>query len=189
MASAFSHALVAVAIGRSHQWTVDPKRFWLLTIGCCILPDFDVLAFSFGIPYEHVLGHRGLTHSLLFAVVLGFGVVRMGFPEVFDVVCSWTEVGGSLLGCHGLTWILGCTDDGGLGVAFFAPFDTSRYFFPWTPVKVSPISITSFFSEWGIQVLASELIWIGIPVGVWLVGIWVMGSYFRKSQNKREIEQ
>ena len=178
MASALSHALVAYAVGRSHRWTVDSKRFWLLTITCCILPDFDVLAFSFGIPYEHVLGHRGLTHSLLFAVVVGFGVVRMGFPEVL----MWSAAGGKLVAhfsvvtaSHGL---LDALTDGGLGVAFFAPFDTSRYFFPWTPVKVSPIGITNFFSEWGIRVLASEVIWIGIPVGGWLIGIWVMGSYF-----------
>ena len=187
MASAFSHALLALAIGRSHRWTVDPTRFWFLTILCCILPDFDVLAFSFGIPYEHVLGHRGLTHSLFFAVVLGLGVVRWCFPEVSvkspagrKLVAHFSIVTAS----HGF---LDALTDGGLGVAFFAPFDTSRYFFPWTPVKVSPIGMTSFFSEWGIQVLASEVVWIGIPVAVWLVGIGGMGLFIKKPPNAKRI--
>jgi len=36
-----------------------------------MLPDGDVIAFSFGIPYEDMFGHRGFTHSLFFAVVVG----------------------------------------------------------------------------------------------------------------------
>lgn len=32
--------------------------------------------------------------------------------------------------------------DGGLGVAFFSPFDNKRYFLPWRPIRVSPISVT-----------------------------------------------
>ena len=52
---------------------------------------------------------------------------------------------------------------GGLGVAFFSPFDNSRYFFPWRPIKVSPIGIGKFFTMRGIQVLKSELLWIGLP--------------------------
>ena len=82
MASAFSHALVAYAIGRSHRWTVDPQRFWILSISCSILPDLDVLAFALGIPYDHVLGHRGLTHSFFFAAVVGVSIVRLAFPNI-----------------------------------------------------------------------------------------------------------
>src|SRR5215813_6018159 len=33
-----------------------------------ILPDIDVYAFRLGIPYQHPFGHRGMTHSLVFAV-------------------------------------------------------------------------------------------------------------------------
>jgi inner membrane protein len=66
--------------------------------------------------------------------------------------------------------------DGGLGIAFFAPFDSTRYFFPWRPLTVSPIGFTQFFSEWGMDVLLSELLWIGIPVGLWLVLLRVIGK-------------
>jgi inner membrane protein len=45
---------------------------------------------------------------------------------------------------HGL---LDALTDGGLGVAFFSPFEQTRYFFPVRPVAVSPIGIREFFNE------------------------------------------
>jgi inner membrane protein len=53
--------------------------------------------------------------------------------------------------------------DGGLGLAFFSPFDTTRYFFPVRPVLVSPIGINEFFNAYGVRVLANEAVWIGLP--------------------------
>jgi inner membrane protein len=53
--------------------------------------------------------------------------------------------------------------NGGLGVAFFSPFNTTRYFLPFRPVVVSPISIRRFFSGRGLEVLASEFRWIWLP--------------------------
>ena len=58
--------------------------------------------------------------------------------------------------------ILDAMTDGGLGVAFFAPFDDTRYFFPFRPIKVSPIGL-SFFSDRGLDVIGSELLWVWIP--------------------------
>ena len=52
--------------------------------------------------------------------------------------------------------------DGGLGVAFFAPFDDTRYFFPFRPIKVSPIGL-SFFSARGLDVIWSEFLLVCIP--------------------------
>ena len=53
--------------------------------------------------------------------------------------------------------------DGGLGVAFFAPFSGERYFFPFRPIVVSPIGLGGFFSEWGVAVIKSELLWVWLP--------------------------
>jgi inner membrane protein len=60
--------------------------------------------------------------------------------------------------------VLDAMTNGGRGIAFFAPFDTTRYFFPWRPVRVSPISIRAFFSPWGLQILRSELVYIWLPI-------------------------
>jgi inner membrane protein len=53
--------------------------------------------------------------------------------------------------------VLDAMTNGGLGVAFFAPFDTTRYFFPWRPITVSPIGVGSFFTHRGALVVLSEI--------------------------------
>jgi inner membrane protein len=65
--------------------------------------------------------------------------------------------------CTASHGVLDAMTNGGLGVAFFSPFDTTRYFFPLRPVLVSPIGVSEFFSEYGVWILASEAIWIWLP--------------------------
>jgi inner membrane protein len=64
--------------------------------------------------------------------------------------------------------------DGGLGVAFFSPFDNHRYFLRWRPIHVSPIGIGRFFSDRGIAVLQSELLWIWLPAALLALSAWLM---------------
>ena len=64
---------------------------------------------------------------------------------------------------HGL---LDAMTNGGLGVAFFAPFDTHRYFLPWTPIRVSPIGVGRFFGARGVAVLRTEFLWIWVPATI-----------------------
>lgn len=62
--------------------------------------------------------------------------------------------------------------NGGLGIAFFAPFDDTRYFFRWRPIEVSPIGIRAFFTGGrSLDVIMSELRWLWVPVSVWLLGL------------------
>jgi inner membrane protein len=128
---------------------------------CAVLPDADVLTFAFGVPYGSMFGHRGLTHSLAFALLLAFAVVALFFrdePNRKALVLFFFLATAS----HGA---LDALTNGGLGVAFFAPFSGARYFFPFRPVVVSPIGVGSFFSEWGLAVIESELLWVWLPAG------------------------
>ena len=59
--------------------------------------------------------------------------------------------------------ILDAFTSGGLGIALLSPFDHTRYFFPWTPIEVSPIGIRAFFSNWGLAVMKSEFVWVWLP--------------------------
>src|SRR4051812_12998583 len=52
-----------------HEWRKD-WRFWSLVVTCSVLPDADSIGFHAGVPYGALWGHRGMTHSLLFAAVL-----------------------------------------------------------------------------------------------------------------------
>ncbi|WP_447973335.1 metal-dependent hydrolase [Nitrospira sp. Kam-Ns4a] len=169
MASAFSHAVVALAIGRAHPGRNLPARFWWLSIGCALLPDVDVIGFAFGIEYAHPLGHRGLTHSLVFALLLGLLVVETEFPEPPRGSRRWWGMVAHFFLVTASHGVLDAMTDGGLGVAFFAPFDNGRYFLPWRPVKVSPIGLAEFFAPYGLEVLASEIQWIWLPAGLFVL--------------------
>jgi inner membrane protein len=162
VASVFTHAAVAGAIGTAFYRPGWPARFWVLGAACSIVPDADVIGVALGVPFRSVLGHRGLTHSLVFAAALAVVVVLVFFARMRAQVSTarlWLYLF-LATASHG---VLDALTNGGPGIAFFAPFDNDRYFLPWRPVVVSPIGIRPFFSEWGLRVLESELIWIWLP--------------------------
>ncbi len=160
MPTVFGHTLVALSFGRAVTRKRMPRRFWILSVACSCLPDLDVVAFAVGIPYAAFLGHRGFSHSLLFAMLVSVIVVCVAFPGIrLASACWWRWVSYFfvLTASHGF---LDALTNGGLGVAFFSPFDTTRYFMPWRPLEVSPIG-PAFFSEWGFEAFVSEVIWLG----------------------------
>ena len=161
MASAFSHVIVAVAMGRAFR--NEELRWRELVLGalCSVVPDLDVLGFPLGIEYGDMWGHRGLTHSVMFAALLA-GILVVGWYRTKPAVVL-TGLFLYFFLCTASHGVLDAITNGGLGVAFFSPFNTTRYFFPVRPVLVSPIGIREFFSAYGIQVLASEAAWIWLP--------------------------
>lgn len=167
MASAFTHAFVAVAAGKIRGPDPMPARFWITSIALSILPDLDSIGFAFGIRYEDFLGHRGFSHSIVFSMLAGAAALPLFEGRSWRLWLYFTLVTTS----HG---VLDAMTDGGLGIAFFAPFDNTRYFLPWRPLAVSPIGILSFFSSWGLEVLASEVAFVWAPVALlalaWRVG-------------------
>lgn len=100
-----------------------------------------------------------MTHSLLFAAVIA---AVMTFRFKYPARDRWTL--GLLLfvitASHG---VLDAMTNGGLGVAFFSPFNRERYFLPWTPIQVSPIGAGGFFSARGLEVIWSEIVWVWGP--------------------------
>ena len=166
MPTILSHTVAALGIGTAFFGRKASGRVLALGAVCSMLPDADVIGFALGIRYGDLLGHRGLSHSLVFAAALAALAMPLArsaegprwgrlWIYLFLVTAS-----------HGL---LDALTDGGLGVAFFAPFDTTRYFFPFRPIEVSPIG-PGFFSRRGLMVIASELLWIWLP-SLALVGI------------------
>jgi inner membrane protein len=111
-----------------------------------------------------------MTHSLLFAAIVA--VVMTAIFWRHDIH-RWTM----LLLLFVITASHGAFDamtDGGLGIAFFSPFNRRRYFLPWRPIHVSPIRAGRFFSERGWYVITHEILIIWIPVLLFSVVVWLM---------------
>ena len=124
---------------------------WLCVLS--MLPDADAIGLSLGIPYAHPFGHRGATHSFVFAALVAILVAlveraRGGRPVIAAISA------GAVVATHPL---LDTLTNGGLGCALFFPFDNTRYFAPWTPIPVSPIGL-NYFSFYGLVVAITEIV-------------------------------
>ena len=180
MASAFTHAMVGVALAQiaKPSWRRQ-GRFWVLVVFCSVLPDIDVVGFRFGIHYGDLWGHRGMTHSLLFAAITGAALSTF-------LARSWRDRWPAALLLFVITASHGALDaltNGGLGIAFFSPFNTNRYFFPWRPIQVSPLAADRFFSERGLAILWTEI------RSIWLPALITGGLLYRISQQRQSPEK
>lgn len=157
MPTVISHAVVGAALITAFPTRSVARRLAILGAVCAMAPDIDVVGFRFGVHYGDLLGHRGLTHSVVFAAGLAliaqFAAVRRIRPNIIWLYLFLATAS------HGL---LDAFTNGGLGVAFFSPFSNARYFFAITPIAVSPIG-AHFFSARGWDVLMNEFQWVCLP--------------------------
>ena len=170
MASAFSHAVVASSLGAAGMpATRMPARYWVTVAILGALPDLDVVIYPMGLNAPHVLGHRGITHSLAFAAVFAALVVRLVFRDQ-KWRGAWLRLWVVFFAALASHAVLDGLTNGGQGIAFFAPFSDARFHFPWRPIRVSPIGLTAFFSVEGLRVLRNEIVWLWLPSA--LLGAW-----------------
>lgn len=156
MASIFSHAIIATTITKG-VFDESDKKLLILAIISSIIPDLDVIGFYYGIAYEAPLGHRGFTHSILFAILWSLGWIAFLNNEN---KIKWFIVVFLSTMSHG---VIDAFTNGGRGVGFFIPFSNERHFFNYRPITVSPIHWEDFFGEWGMAVISSELKYIVLP--------------------------
>jgi inner membrane protein len=149
-------------------------RSWLLSTLCGILPDLDAIGYFLGVRYGSLWGHRGITHSILFAAAVGGLATELAFPEVPSFSGRWLHLAITFFLATISHALLDAITNGGHGVALLAPFNQRRYFFRWRPVLVSPMGVRAFFSNWGARVMVSELQWIWLPLGLIAVASWVV---------------
>lgn len=166
MPTVITHTAVPLALGLGLGRAIIPRRLLVAGAVAAMIPDLDVVGLKLGIAYADTMGHRGVTHSLFFALIAGalaFVLARrLGARPVIAGVFVFVSCAS-----HGLLDM--CTN-GGLGIAFFWPCSHTRYFLPWHFIEVSPLSAGRVFSARGLQVLYSEL------RGIWLPCLLVAGT-------------
>ncbi len=161
MATVMTHALVGGALTTLRPQGVPATRLALVLAALSMAPDLDVIGFALGIPYGHPLGHRGITHGLPFAMLAGAVApwllgVRRGAPGFMHL---WV-LGSISVASHG---VFDALTNGGKGVGFFIPFHQERYFFPWQPLRVSPIGVEAFLRGRVWLILRLEWVYVLAP--------------------------
>lgn len=198
MPSIITHAAVPLALWCAADRGRIPPRLLAAGVIAAMLPDADVLAFALHIPYADAFGHRGASHSLLFACVLAAVAAVLAFfgsrrpwsaprslgsrrpwsavscqprlapPKAGPTVASILQAAVFVFVCAASHPLLDAMTSGGLGVALAWPWSEQRFFAPWRPIRVSPFA-PQFFSARGVATLLSELRWVWLPLATAVV--------------------
>lgn len=180
MPSIITHAAVPLALWCAADRGRIPPRLLAAGVIAAMLPDADVLAFALHIPYADAFGHRGASHSLLFAGVLAALAAVLAFfgsrrpwsavprqPRLASTT-STVQAAVFVFVCAASHPLLDAMTSGGLGVALAWPWSEHRFFAPWRPIRVSPFA-PQFFSARGLATLLSELRWVWLPLATAVV--------------------
>jgi inner membrane protein len=159
MPTILTHPAVPLTIAWGLGREVISTRLLAVEVIASVVPDLDVLAFRFGIPYAAELGHRGFSHSLLLALIIAVVGASLVRPLHTTLKLTFWFLFVSVVS-HG---ILDALTNGGLGIAFLWPFSGERFFAPFQPIVVAPLGLSRFLSLKGVAVLWSEILWVWLP--------------------------
>jgi len=165
--ASIGHVAVGMALGRfeahgASGWRLAGSMALLALLA--LAPDADVVAFVFRIPYSAPWGHRGASHSLVFAAACALVVTLVAW-RLGARAGRWGLLAFLALASHGA---LDALTDGGLGAALLWPFSNARLFAPVRPLPVSPIG-AGMLSPRGLYVVVVELLAF-IPF--WAYAFW-----------------
>jgi len=159
VASAFTHPVVPVALAIAMGRSRVSLPLVAVGIAASVLPDLDIVGLRLGVPYGSDFGHRGFSHSLVFAAAIAvlatLGAARWHASRAGTFMFVFLSCAS-----HGFLDML---TTAGWGVEYFWPFSTHRYFLPVRVIDSSSLSIARFFQVTGGRVLHSELLWVWVP--------------------------
>jgi inner membrane protein len=160
-----THAAVGAVAVRLFLPERATPRLYACAAALSMLPDADTLPMLLGDRGAWFGFHRGPSHSLLFAAAAGLAATLLLFPAERARIREsgwrlWLFLA-AVTASHGL---LDTFTDGGSGIELLWPFADGRWFAPWTPIHVSPIGVRGIFSERGLLVLASEALFVWLPL-------------------------
>jgi len=172
--------MVAVVATGAVYGLKAPARLWVIATVASAMPDLDYGLHAYGVDYADLWGHRGMMHSVFFAVMVAAGTVllffrprgegvrrsqpgqpRARFPADFRSAVGVFLFLSALIASHGF---IDAFTNGGLGIAFFSPFSAERHFMPWTPIEVPDLGLRSIFRARFLEVMMSEILWVWLPV-------------------------
>jgi inner membrane protein len=169
--SSFSHVVAGLAAGTPVLPDPIPRRYWVCAGFCAATPDLDWLWSFRGLPYDHWLAHRGLTHSLIFAATLAAAVTWVILRPIAPTSALPRLWAGLALATasHGFFDAMSAY---GAGIAFFLPFSTKRFFLPWRPIRGATGPHGGGIALKVLTVFGRELLWIWLPSALLGLIVW-----------------
>jgi membrane-bound metal-dependent hydrolase YbcI (DUF457 family) len=142
--------------GRLHSESTGRSAFLsVLVFGTlAMLPDFDVIALSLGVPDVGLWGHRGISHSPLAALAVGLVVTILAWGRDRHPLRLGLAVA-LVVGSH---CVLDALAQDGRGMLFLWPFSLQRFHFQWRPIPDAPRGL-AYFTGVGLRHFVIELLY------------------------------
>jgi inner membrane protein len=138
------------------------------------LPDVDVTWVWLGVPDRGLLGHRGFTHTPLFALAVGVAVGIFSWARRRPGVVRRGLAAFLLVASHGI--LDGIAQDG-RGILYLWPFSMERFHLPWRPIPDAPVGL-AFFTKLGLSHLAVEFA-LFLPFTLFAVRRRAIAAFFQ----------
>jgi inner membrane protein len=180
-----THMALGAVVGEAIAGKFIGKRGLVLGALAQSIPDIDALAVLWLSPAENLLAHRGITHSLLFAVIatIAFGLLGDRFHRAHKMpVRLWFLFFGSEIAIH---LILDSCNAYGIGL--FEPFGSLRFSFNTLYVADPLFSLWPFIAMIMLIILSSK----SLARRFWIHFGWIIcTAYFLFAiTNKLQIEK
>ena len=176
MATIYTHAVVGFGISRLY---VPGRRRWLysaVAVALAVVPDLD--SFSSAV-YGSILGHRGFTHSLAFALWTGLLAASLCFRFLGTSFWLLSAIFFAVIASHGL---LDAMTRGGADIPFFWPAGDERYG-NWGPLPVSDLGF-QLPDPRRSRALRSELLWAWLPTTLLVVALAIYRHIRRRKMGR-----
>ncbi len=167
MASLFAHAAVplitrgAVSLPKHLE-----RRVIVAAVVLSCWPDLDYVTLAFEVRPNELLGHRGLTHSLIVAAVVSLACAAVAFRSLGLGSRAWWRVAAFLFGAAASHGILDAMTTGDVGVALFAPVENARHMLPLKLIASCPGGLNEYLGYWGLLTITNEVLYVVIPLAL-----------------------
>lgn len=163
--ASIGHIAVGMLAGRLHGARNGKDLLATMSAyaGLSLLPDLDILPLAFGVHDKGLCGHRGISHTWLFAAVVAAGaylLFRKGRNPIRVTVLTFLTVAS-----HGF---LDASTTDSRGIHLLWPLLSERIVMPLRPIPVAPSGI-AFLSLRGIEVSLVETLYF-LPL--MLLALW-----------------
>ncbi len=171
-----THALVPIAAMVAIARAPISGRLMAAAVGAAMAPDLDGLMHPlFGVAVNSIYGHRGFSHSLFIAIMVG--VVAAALHRHLKVrPLTAAVVVTSAMASHGL---LDMMTNSGRPVAYLWPLTSLRMFADWRPFPGSSPQSYSFIGA-EIGRIGPEMVRVVIPLFVVAIAIrcclWILAK-------------
>jgi inner membrane protein len=163
--ASIGHVAVGMLAGRLHGARNGKElcKTMAAYAGLSMLPDLDIVPLAFGVHDTGLYGHRGITHTWLFAAlvsVIAWCIFRKGRIPIRVAVLTFITIAS-----HGL---LDASTTDSRGIHLLWPLVSERIVMPIRPIPVAPSGI-AFLSWRGVQVSLVESVYF-LPLVV--LALW-----------------